>query len=373
MKPLRVAIVGCGWVADWHARDGLAHLPELFTLACCCDVDAARARDFAMRHRVPEFLTDYSALLGRPDIDTVILCTPPSLHYEMVLAALAAGKHAICEKPLTSSLALADRIIEAERKSDRRVMPIFQCRFGNGVAKVRHVIRSGLAGRHYVTSVETAKKRGPDYYAVPWRGKFATELGGVLTTQAIHVHDLVFWLIGPPKAVTAFKTTRVNPIEVEDCAVSAVQLADGSLCSLSATLGSARQVTRIRSCFENVTFERTAYDDESAKPGEEPWVIIPKNAEVGHVIERAVTEVAPQKSWFARQYELYYEALGNGAPFPVTLADARASLELITACYHASETGATVQLPIGHDHPKYHGWMPAAADKVRPIAQATAG
>ena len=168
----------------------------------------------------------------------------------------------MCEKPLTSSLALADAIAAEEKRSSARVMPIFQCRFGNGIARVRHVIQSGLAGRHYLASIDTAKKRGADYYAVAWRGKFATELGGVLATQAIHIHDLVFWLLGPAAAVSAFKTTRVNPIEVEDCAVASLLMADGSLVSLSATLGSARQAVRMRFCFENVTFEKLGLDDD---------------------------------------------------------------------------------------------------------------
>jgi predicted dehydrogenase len=265
----------------------------------------------------------------------------------------------VCEKPLTSSLALADAIVAEEQRARSRVMPVFQCRFGNGIAKVRHVIQSGLAGRHYLASIDTAKRRGPDYYATQWRGKFATELGGVLATQAIHVHDLVFWLLGPAVAVSAFKTTRVNPIEVEDCAVASLRMADGSLVSLSATLGSARQATRMRFCFENVTFEKLALDDDSGRPGEEPWTVIPRTPEIGRAIEAKMREVAPQQAGFARQYELFHEALAAGAPFPVTLADARASLELITACYRASETGSSVALPIRPGAPGYDGWAPA--------------
>jgi predicted dehydrogenase len=218
-----------------------------------------------------------------------------------------------------------------------------------------------VVGAHYLSTVETAKRRGPDYYAVAWRGKFATELGGVLLTQAIHIHDLLLWLTGPAASVSCFKTTRVNPIEVEDCAVAAVRLADGSLASLSATLGSARQVTRLRLCFENVTFEKQCFDEDSARPGDEPWTVIPKNAELGAALDKIMAEVTPQKGWFARQYELFYEAVQRGTPFPVTLDDARRSIELITAMFHSDETQAAVSLPIGPGHPKYKGWIPARA------------
>jgi predicted dehydrogenase len=359
-KRLKIAIVGCGWVSDWHARDGLYRLPELFEIAACCDIDAGRREAFAKRYGIARQSGALSEILAIPDIDVVAICTPPGSHYEMVREALASGKHVVCEKPLTSSLALVDSIRELEKRSRGRVMPVFQCRFGHGIAKVRHVIQAGLAGRHYVSAIETAKTRGPDYYKVLWRGKFATELGGVLLTQAIHTHDLMSWLLGPVAKVAAFKTTRVNPIEVEDCAVASLQMADGSLVSLTATLGAARQVTRMRLCFENVTFEKQAYDEESAKPGNDPWLVIPKTPEIGRAINAAMAAVPEGKPGFAGQYAQFHAALATGAAFPVTLDDARASLELVTALFHASDNGHAVSLPIDPSHPRYRGWVPDA-------------
>lgn len=358
MRRLNVAIVGCGWVADWHARDGLAHIPDLYSIAACCDVDRKRANAFAKRYGIANVSTELEEILTKADIDVISICTPPSLHHEMVLKALKAGKHIVCEKPLTSSLERADAMMAAAKDANTLIMPVFQYRFGNGIAKVRHVIQSGLAGKHFVASIDTAKRRGKDYYSVAWRGKFATELGGVLVTQAIHIHDLVLWLVGPAAAVSAFKTTRVNPIEVEDCAVASLRMADGSLVALSATLGSARQVVRMRFCFENVTFEKVAFDDDSSTPGDDPWTVIPKDEEIGRAIQEKMNEFTPQRAWFARQYELFHSSIHTGARLPVELADARAALELITACYHSNETGHAVDLPIGRDHPMYSGWVP---------------
>jgi predicted dehydrogenase len=210
-----------------------------------------------------------------------------------------------------------------------------------------------------VSSVETAWRRDADYYAVPWRGRFATELGGVLVTQSIHIHDLFLWLMGPAAAVKAFKATRVNPIEVEDCAVASLLLADGSLASLTATLGSQRPVTRIRLCFENLTIERQCFDTEAPRPGYEPWIVAARSPAIQREAEAIMAAAPVGRADFAGQFEDFVMALAEDRPFAVTLEDARRSLELVTALFHASETGETVDLPIGADHPRYGGWRPA--------------
>lgn len=217
---MRVAIVGCGWVAGSQIERGFALLADRFVVSACCDPDPAKAAAFASRHGIAAVEPSYADILARTDVDVVSICTPPSLHHPMVMDALASGRHVICEEPFTSSLRLMDGIIEAEARAPGRFMPILQYRFAPGIEKVRHLIRSGLPSRAYVSSVETAWRRDADYYAVPWRGRFATELGGVLVTQSIHIHDLFLWLMGPAASVKAFKATRVNPIEVEDCAVA---------------------------------------------------------------------------------------------------------------------------------------------------------
>ncbi|QYK41727.1 MAG: Gfo/Idh/MocA family oxidoreductase [Paracoccaceae bacterium] len=354
---LRVGIVGCGWVAGSQMERGFARLPERLAVVACCDADPARARDFAARHRIATVSTDLAAMLAE-DLDVISICTPPSLHHAMVMAGLAAGKHVICEKPFTSSLRLMDEIIGAEAASGRRVMPIFQYRFADGIAKVRHLLRSGLGGRAYLSSVETAWLRGADYYAVPWRGRFATELGGVLLTQAIHIHDLFLWLMGPAAEVKGFKATRVNRIEVEDCAVASLRMADGSLASLAATLGSARPVTRIRLCLENFVVERQCFDAEAPKPGADPWTVAARTPDLQAEADRIMAEAPIGPADFAGQFGDFCDALASGRPFAVSLEDARRSLELITALFHAAETGETVSLPIRSDHVGYDGWAP---------------
>ena len=145
-----------------------------------------------------------------------------------------------------SSLRDVDALIALEAASGRRVMPIFQYRFGRGVQQLRHLIAAEVTGPAYVTTIEVAWRRGSAYYADPWRGFWTTELGGTLTTHAIHMLDAVCHVLGPVANVFARTATRVNPIETEDCAVVSLEMRDGSLVSLISTTGSVVEITRFR-------------------------------------------------------------------------------------------------------------------------------
>lgn len=358
---MRLAIVGCGWVAETSMERGFALLGDRFCVTACCDTDPAKAEAFAGRFGIPAWTTRYADILARPDLDAASICTPPSLHYAMVHEAMDAGLHVICEKPFTSSLRLLDDIIARQAGSSARVMPIFQYRFAPGIERVRHLIMSGLPGRAHVSSVETAWLRTANYYSVPWRGKFATELGGVLLTQSIHIHDLFMWLMGDARAVKAFKATRVNPIEVEDCAVASLLMQDGSLASLTATLGSQRPVTRIRLCFENMVIERQCFDAEAPRPGFEPWSVTARTPDMQREAAEIMAAAPVGMADFAGQFADFHAAVSGGRPFAVTLEDARRSLELVTAIFHASESGQSVELPIDNRHPLYGGWRPEDA------------
>ena len=287
------------------------------------------------------------------DVDIIDICTPPTLHVAQALAALAAGKHVICEKPIAGSLAEVDQLIAAERAAAGRFMPVFQYRYGNGVQRAKRIVDLGLAGKPYLATVETAWKRTAAYYAIPWRGRLDTELGGVLLTQAIHAHDLMTWLMGPVASLFAATTTRVNPIEVEDCAVASLVLQSGALASLAATLGSHKEISRLRFCFEHVTFESS---QAPYSPGDDPWQIIPASDEAAARIAEALSDWTFVPSRFNGLMAHYHAALETGTELPVTLADARQSLELITALLHSAQTGARVDLPIAASHAKYRSW-----------------
>lgn len=349
---LRAGVAG-GGIGKAHL-DALKQLPDLFEITAFCDIDRERADAIARDYGIPAALTDFDALVERQDVDIVHICTPSGLHAAQAEATVRAGKHVVCEKPLAGSLAQIDALAELERACGLSVSPIYQYRFGAGLQKFLHLRDRGVLGKFYLATVETHWRRGMDYYAVPWRGRFATELGGCLVTHAIHAHDIVVHALGPVASVHARTATRVMPIETEDCAVISLQMADGGLVALSVTLGAAVQHTRLRLCFERVTVESNT---EPYAPDAEPWTFLPADGEAAAAIATALSDFAPAAERYEGQFRGIHAALTQGAPLPVTVADARASVELVTAAYHSARTGATVALPVGTDHPLYRGWV----------------
>jgi predicted dehydrogenase len=350
---LRVAVVGAG-IGRSHIR-GYEAVPERFELLALCDIDAERARPIAEEHRIPRVVTDLAELCRMDDLDVIDICTPPHLHFDQIQQVLAAGKHAVCEKPLVSSLREVDELARVEAASGRRIMPIFQYRFGHGLQKLKLLIGQGLAGTAYLATVETAWRRRAEYYEVPWRGKWATERGGALLGHAIHAHDMLCYVLGPAGRVFAYTTTRVNKIEVEDCAAVGLQMADGSVASLGVTLGSAAEITRHRFCFSGLVAESNTRPYTNSG---DPWTFVGDTPELTEQIEETLADFRPLPEHYAGQFHRFYDALRCGGAMPVTLADARVSLELITAMYYSAETSASVTLPIGPDHPRYASWLP---------------
>jgi predicted dehydrogenase len=356
-QPLRVAIVGCG-VGKEHAA-AYQRLSERFELLAICDLDMARARDLAHTCGAPRVATDLAALCRMDDLDVIDLCTPPHLHFDQIRQVLAAGKHAICEKPLVSSIEQVDQLIAAEARSGRRVMPIFQYRFGHGLQKLKLLVEQGLAGPAYLATVEVAWRRRAEYYAVPWRRMWRESGGGALLGLAIHAIDMLTYILGPVKSIFARTTTRVNPIEVEDCAAVTFEMADGALATLGVTVGSAVQITRHRFCFSDFTAESNTRPYSSSG---EPWTFTGDTPDSTARIEAALARFTPQPEGFEGQFQRFYDALQHGAEPPVTLADARTTIELITAMYISARAGQAVELPLSQAHPGYTGWLP---DEVR--------
>ncbi len=208
---MKVAVVGYGIIGRLHA----AILHKRGTLSAVCDVDEAvlaTAPDDVAHY------TDYTDMLERESPDAVHICTPHYLHAAMVIEALDRGVHVLCEKPLCIRPEEIDEILEAEKRSTATLGVCLQNRYNgaNQYAKAYLEDKKNVSGVGQVAWCRTAA-----YYAsAAWRGKWATEGGGVLINQALHTLDLMQWLVGMPDELIAQTSclTLADTIEVEDTA-----------------------------------------------------------------------------------------------------------------------------------------------------------
>ena len=348
----RVAVIGAGiGAAHVEAYRGNA---QGYEVAVICDLDADRAG--ALAATVPGAVVEksYDTVLARSDIDLVDICLPPSLHLGAIEAALAAGKHVLCEKPLVGSLAQVEQVMRAAERAGRAVVPVYQYRYGNGLARLRRLIEAGVTGRPLVASIETHWNRPPAYYDVRWRGRKATELGGAMLGHAIHAHDLLTFTLGPVRRVFAKLATRVNPIETEDCAAVCLEMESGALATSSVTLGAAEELSKLRFCFTDLTAENPGVPPY--RPAEGDWRFIARGARRQDEIDAALADFEPRPESFAGLIEALHPALAGTASWPLTLQDAYRSLELASAIYYSSATNTAVELPLAPDHPVRDGW-----------------
>ncbi len=354
VNKIRVAVAGAG-VGRQHVA-AFHQLPELYEVVAVCDLNVDRAAALAQEENVPRVTARLEDLYAMDGLDLIDLCTPSGLHYEQTLRALQAGKDVILEKPVAGSIAEVDGLIAAEQQTGQRIMPIFQSRFGNGVRKLKHLQALGLTGQAYVATVETSWRRRPEYYAT-WHGKWRSELGGPLVTLAVHAHDILYFVLGPARSVFARAKTMVNPIETEDCVSASLEMADGSLASITVTTGSARELTRHRYCFSRMVAESGLAPYQSTA---DPWTFEGDTPEIDAEIALAMQTFQPVREGFLGQFEQFHAARMSGGPMPVSLQDARNSLELITALYDSAWSGKAIALPLGPEHPYYYGWVEAA-------------
>lgn len=347
-----VVIVGAG-IGEQHMA-GFAALPDRFRVKSICDLNTDRAQGVATKYDGVGVTSDFAAVLADPEVDIVDICLPPHLHFQACMDALDAGKDVICEKPLVTSLKQADALAAKQAETGRTLSPVFQYRYGLGTAQLHALIDAGLAGRCYAGSLETHWDRDAAYYAVDWRGTWAGEQGGALLGHAIHIHDLFTWLIGPVARVYAETATRVNQIEVEDCAALSIRMESGAVLTSSVTLGCAGNISRLRLMFEGFTVES---DHAPYALAEKGWTFTARAPTAQAQIDAVLSTVTNARSGYAGMFTALADALDGKPGREVTQEDGRRSLEFVTACYHSGRTGLPVDLPLDASHPLYDSWI----------------
>jgi predicted dehydrogenase len=132
-------------------------------------------------------------------------------------------------------------------------------------------------------------------------------------------------------------------------------MADGSLCALSVTTGSAEEISRLRFCFEGLSAEG---GPNAYQYAQDPWRFTGNGEKNARAVQDILASYVAGPEGYVGQFARFHKALAEDAELPVTLAQARSSLELIAAIYHSAHTGQAVDLPIGPSRPEYSNWRP---------------
>jgi len=234
-QKLRLGVIGAGMAAKPHAL-ALNALRDRIEVRGVWRRDAAALGEFCNTYGFPA-APSLDALLADPELDAILVLTPPNARQAIVEAAAKAGKHVLMEKPVERTTSGAEAIVATCEKAGVTLGIIFQHRFRAASKALAEKVASGDMGAlHAAHLVVPWWRPQQGYYDKPGRGSFAQDGGGVLITQAIHSLDLMLSLTGPVKAVTALAaTTGLHQMETEDFVAGGLEFANGAVGALMAT------------------------------------------------------------------------------------------------------------------------------------------
>lgn len=219
--PVRIGILGAARIAPLALVNPAKKNPDV-EVAAVAARDVSRARDFATKHRIARVHGSYAALLADPDLDAVYNPLPNGLHGRWTAAALAAGKHVLCEKPFTANAAEAREIADLAAKSDRVVMEAFHYRYHPLTLRIEEIIASGELGT--LQRVETAMCFPlPKFSDI--RYNFSLAGGALMDAGCYAVHMVRTYGGGTPEVVSA--QAKLRDAEVDRAMTAELRFADG--------------------------------------------------------------------------------------------------------------------------------------------------
>ena len=232
---LKFGIVGCGRIAQRHAE----HIHNKGELVAVCDIVKEKADAMASKYNARAYYNEQDLLKAEKEINVIAVCSPNGLHATHAIAALNAGYHVICEKPLAITVHDCGEMVKAGERSNKRLFAIKQNRFNPPVAAVKQLLDEGKLGKIYSVQLSCFWNRNPDYYNNSWKGTLELD-GGTLYTQFSHFIDLLYWMLGDIKQVKAFMANYAHKgiIEFEDTGVIIAEFYNGAIGTINYTVNS---------------------------------------------------------------------------------------------------------------------------------------
>ena len=357
---ISIAIIGTGNISRQHISGYLA-FPDRCKITHLVDIPPEKAekknKEFNLGAKVS---ASHKEILNAPDIDLVSICTPPFCHAEIAIDFLNAGKNVLVEKPMASSLEECDAIIAAAEKSGKVFSVVAQRRFLDSFSGLKKVLDSALIGKIVHAQVDSFWWRGHSYYDLWWRGTWEKEGGGCTLNHAVHHIDMLCWMIGMPKKVSAvISNASHDNAEVEDISVAVLQYEESALCNK----GTLAQITS--SVIHHGEEQQIVFQCEKARVSS-PWRVsaniahpngFPTDDQNEELIDKLNNfyESLPKQGHTLHEGQIdnVLAAIETGKKPLIGSEDGRRTIELITAIYKAGTEQRPVELPIKKDDPFY--------------------
>jgi UDP-N-acetyl-2-amino-2-deoxyglucuronate dehydrogenase len=339
--PLRVAAIGAGGGSVAHFA--AASRTRAFEIVGVLDTDAARARAQADRYGISRCYRSLDELLADERAACVAVLTPPDTHETLTCAALAAGRHVVCEKPLGRTVAECDRMLAAAAAADRRLLPVHNRIYSHAITRAGELVRAGELGSIFLAA-SVGVESPATVEAAAWLRTDAS-LGGVIIAQATHPLYVLRWLLGHADSVSATAGTSTLAMSGEDTAALTVGFRSGAIASLIATFaatpGSGDHAIRL---FGTTGTLETSLRGGTHERPERLHAILPSR--FGDP-ERHELSLPVSDGWitsFERMWNDYAHGIQTGTPALVSAQDGREVVRIVRAAYQAITDGKTVSL-----------------------------
>lgn len=343
---MNIGIIGTGSIGRFHAE--AIHGMHGGTLHSIHHPDSEKSHKLSQDYGV-KCVSKLDEFLADTELDMVTIATPSGAHLEPALAALAAGKHVICEKPLEISTVRIDQLIAAAAESGKTLAAILNRRFNPAMDAFKAACDHGRFGKITSASCYVKWYRDQAYYdSAQWRGTKALDGGGALMNQGIHTIDALIYLAGPVKSVRANVACLAHErIEVEDTAVAILKFESGAYGVIEGSTSSwskAGHPARVQICgtegsvfLADETFE--VWDFKESLPIDE--VVLQSLMRGNQASLGANDPKAIQFHQHQRNFEEVVRAIREGREPSTSAREARKSVALIEAIYESAANGGT--------------------------------
>ena len=345
-----MGIIGTGNISHSHMAGYKALIDEVEVVAAC-DIDENKLAAYCEQYDIPNKYTDFNEMMAKEDLDAVSVCTWNSVHKDATIAALRGGANVICEKPMAMNTEEALEMLKASKETGKLLQIGFVRRFGNDADALKEYISAGTFGDIYYAKATYLRRSG---CPGGWFGDKSRSGGGPLIDLGVHVIDLVRYLAGSPKAVSAYGATFNNlgpdrasgkkdwqvesnddPYTVEDFTTALIRFDNGFTVSVEASF--------------NLNIKKDVGNIELF--GTNAGCTINPDLELFTQIAGRFVNIKPCDSialefngLFEREIKGFVDAVNGNAPCIAPAEDGVELMRIIDAIYESAETGRSVEI-----------------------------